>query len=362
MKRIEEKLPEIYQKFLPDFFKSSIQDETSANCSNCPMLPGPSDRGSVTYYNSSFKKKCCTYYPSLPNYLVGAILNNNEPTLKEGQNRIRKKIKAKIEVKPHGIRLPNKYILLKKHAQDNFFGNSQRLICPYYEKEVGICTILPYRDTTCYTWFCKFVAGHDGREFWFALKKYMKYVEESLVQYTLYKMGFNSCDIIFSESSDPTLTVEELDDQPPNQVHYQDLWGEWFDREVEFYINSYNLIKALKKDDFDHIAGITQSIILDELKNKHHNLFEPDIPDKLRRNPYLRAVKTNSNSYIIAGYSNSDSLEVSKELYEILDYFDGKHSNEDIYNLLRKQNKTVPAEDLLLKLYQFRILLKSVIE
>ncbi|HUT62437.1 MAG TPA: hypothetical protein VMZ04_00625, partial [Anaerolineae bacterium] len=190
VKRIEEFLPEFFRKFLPDFFKNSIPEETAANCGDCPMLQKPGNGDLKEDYYSSLSK-CCTHYPNLPNYLIGGLLNDNDTALDEGRHRIRKMIESRIEVTPRGILRPHKYFLLLTHTQKEAFGRSERLICPYYDREWGKCTIHPFWNATCNTWFCKYEAGCDGMFFWITLRKYLKSVEDALIFYTLYKMGWN---------------------------------------------------------------------------------------------------------------------------------------------------------------------------
>ena len=356
--RIEEALPEFYRKFLPDFFNNTIPVENIATCHDCPMLLETGEEGLKEDYFSP-ASKCCTHYPNLPNYIVGGLLNSKAKDLKEGRQRIRDKIESRIGVTPHGILRPQKYHFLLTHTQLDYFGRSEWLICPYYDREKGICTIRPFWNSVCNTWFCKYTAGYDGRAFWLTLKKYMKSVEEALTYYTLFKMGRDPRDIILSDSSNTLLKVEELDDKPLNHKAYRSLWGDWVGREEDFYQETYSIVQAMTRDDFDHITGINQTVMLEDLKVKHKILSTTKPPEILKRNPELQIKKMDENSCFLIGYSPRDPVEVSRRLYEILDFFDGERSNEEVYRLIRKQDKAVPSEDLLLSLYRLRILVNG---
>lgn len=81
------------------------------------------------------------------------------------------------------------------------------------------------------------------------------------------------------------------------------------------------------------------------------------LPKISRRNPNLIIEKTKQEKYILTSYSPYDPIEVSKRIYDMLDFFDGYRSNKDACRLILDQLGAEPTEDLLLTLYQFRILI-----
>jgi len=355
LQRIMEGLPEVYQNFLPRFFKNNIPRETAATCEDCAMWEdsGPGFPGGVYFSKDS---KCCTHYPNLPNYLVGALLNNSSPECGVGRSRIQKTIKSRIGVTPHGILRPKKFQLLLKNSEKEFFGRSKSLICPFYERKKRKCTIRPFWDATCNTWFCKYTAGEDGREFWLALRKYLNFVEKTLVQYTLYKMAWDPQKIILPEFPSDLLTLEEVDDHPPDPKTYQNLWGKWAGCEEDFYKETFRLVSVLTPKTFEKISGISQKVFLEEVKMGQKNLLNPRLPKKLKRNSKLQVVKNSEDSYFLIGYSPLDPFEVSKRVYDLLDFFDGKRTNQEVYRLIRNNMGVKPNPDLLTSFYQFRIL------
>ena len=350
-------IPDLYRHFLSGFFENAIPEETAAECFDCSMVSndgGILKRGGVF----SLKTKCCTHYPNLSNYLIGALLNSKVPGLEEGRQRIKTKIRRRIGVEPQGILRPPKYDLLIKRAP-HAFGQSKTLICPYYEGKEGKCTIWPFRNATCSTWFCKYNAGEEGMRFWSSLKRYLKHVEMTLVQLSLYKMGLDLEKVIFTDSSYDVLKAQELDELPPDPVAYEAIWDKWVGHEEDFYINSFSLIIALNREDFEQITGITQKILLDDLSKKHRNLSNPKLPNRLKRNPKLEVEKLAENRYALIGYSPLDPIEVPKKVYDILDFFDGKKNNDEVCRLVHQDMHIEPAEDLLYSLYQFRILVDN---
>lgn len=356
--RILDKLPEVYRNFLPRFFENNIPEETAATCADCAMWGGskPAFPGRIHFSRDS---KCCTHYPNLPNYLIGALLSNNNPTLKTGKRRIRQTIHNRIGVTPYGILRPKKFQFLLKSTESNFFGKSRLLICPFFEREKGICTIRPYWDAVCNTWFCKYIDGYDDMMFWITLRKYLVSGEETLAKYALYKMDWDPQKIAPEKSPDFPLTVEELDDQPSDQKTYQALWGEWVGREEDFYKKTYLLVSALTPKTFEKIGGISLRILLAGLKNRYRTRLKPRLPKKLKRNPNLKHEKISEDSYVLTGYSPMDPFTVSKRIYDILDFFDGKQSNEEVCRLVRECMGAEPDKELLTCLYQLRILVSN---
>ena len=311
--------------------------------------------GSSSGIQFSKETKCCTYYPNLPNYLVGALLSKNDPGLKKGQELVHEIIHSRLGIVPLGVRRTRKYELLTKQAL-NAFGKSRIMVCPFFEQDEGLCTIRPIWNATCNTWFCKYNTGHDGQRFWIALRRYLSRMEKVLSQYVAYKMGFEARDIILPKTDTEPWTEKDLDDQPPDITNYKEQWKRWVGREEDFYKESYGLIIGLSRDDFDRIAGITQEILLKDLEDKHRDIILPILPKILRRNPKLIVEKTRQGEYILTSYSPFDPLGVSKRVYDMLDYFDGHQSNEEASRIILDQLGAEPTEDLLLTLYQFRIL------
>ena len=354
-RRIDSFLPYYYHNFLPSFFHNAIPEETAATCNDCPMLSGRDLNASDKDFFSP-ESKCCTHYPNLPNYIVGGLLNSTDPGYEDGRQRIRKQIDERIEVTPHGILRPKKYHFLLTHTQLDYFGRSEWLICPYYHREKGMCTVRPYWNATCNTWFCKYIEGYDGRAFWLTLKKYLKSIEDVLTQYALFKMGWDPSKIDRNKPVERHLTVEELDEKPLGNKDYRLLWGEWEGREEDFYKDTFKIIRDISSIDFERITGISQTVMLEELKQSYKKIMNNEPPGILKRNPKLQVKSRGEDSVILICYSPFDPVEVPNSVYEMLDSFDGKRTNEDVFSMLLEQGKKIPDEELLLYLYRLRIL------
>jgi len=137
--RIADIFPGFYHPFLPDFFQTELPRETSATCAECAMLSSAENQHGDFIGTYSAVSKCCTYYPEIPNFLVGAILAETDPAYEDGKNRIRSSIEKRVALTPHGLGRPRKYALLAKRTTD-FFGKSRLLICPFYFREKAFLT------------------------------------------------------------------------------------------------------------------------------------------------------------------------------------------------------------------------------
>jgi len=195
--------------------------------------------------------------------------------------------------------------------------------------------------------------------FWVALKRYLNGAEKALVQYTLQKMGWGIQNIILPEPSEGPLTLREVDDQPPDPKTYRELWEDWAGREEDLYKETFRLVSALTPKSFEKISGISQKILLEEVKMRQRDLLNAKIPRILKRNPNLHVEKKGDDSYCPVGYSPLDPLEVSKRIYDLLDFFDGRRTLKEACRLIQQRSGAAPDKELLTLLCQHRILLNT---
>src|SRR4051812_33316367 len=189
MPAIKDAFPTLYRPLLPVLFDREVPVEEKATCRNCAMCPGgsaqivePADGQSHLFRPDT---KCCTYEPKLPNYLIGALLSDDSPELAEGRRRMEARIDGGVGVTPQWLKPPARYALLYQNAR-NAFGRAASLRCSFYLE--GGCSIWPYREAVCSTFFCKHVAGLDGRKLWMSAKTYLSILEIQLARYTLLQL------------------------------------------------------------------------------------------------------------------------------------------------------------------------------
>ncbi|MFN7131208.1 MAG: hypothetical protein ACK4N5_03945, partial [Myxococcales bacterium] len=243
MPSILDTLPALYRDLLPPFFRSPIPEETKATCAACPMCAsGGADRvDPVDGVARTFRPdtKCCTYHPRLPNYLVGALLADSDPALEEGRRRVRAKLASGVGVHPLWLKPPARFTLLYGNGRQ-FFGRTESLRCPYYDVGGGGCTIWKFRESVCSTFYCRYVAGADGRRFWMSLKSFLALVELQLSRYAVLQLlpelvhEAKDKEEILSGPGGP-LGADDLDERPLPPKAHAALWGEWSGREEALY-------------------------------------------------------------------------------------------------------------------------------
>ena len=358
-KGIWEDLPDIYRLFFPSFFSEQFPAEALATCRDCAMCAKADEPRlpNVQYFQPS--AKCCTFYPKLPNYLVGGLLQDQNTSMEEGRRRIRERIASKISVTPHGISPPKKFSSLLKLGGDKSFGKNRSLLCPYYLKEEGNCSIWKFREAVCSTYFCKSVAGPEGKKFWNTLKMYLLHVQDCLIWYCFHEMDIDTekmWDYLNAYNTDP-LDPEDVDELPLPEEIYQGLWGAWLGKEEEFFLESHQLVQDLSQDEFVRITGITQQIMQDLLKKRRQIVVSPELPIVLKQNPEMKMQKLNEEESVVltmAGF-----FRIRNALYEVMQLFDGIKTTEEIARIVEEQYNDTLRADLLLPMYHNRMLLPT---
>jgi len=355
-KKIIDLLPHCYANFLPPFFEQLVPAE-SVTCSRCAMLEHHgSQRHASKFFSPS--TKCCTHYPELPNYLVGALLSSTDATHETGRCRIKNKIAGGISITPLGVLRPKKFTLLLKNTSLDFFGRSDTLRCPFYETS-GICSISPYWDAVCSTWFCKHNSGESGWRFWQALRGYLENLEKILSRYALLKIDAGLVSKCMTKEQPLPLTVQELDDLPPSAECYENVWSKWAGKETEFYKESYKVISELRQEDLIALEGIEQKILLQTLEKEYTCMMNAPMPERLRRKTDLSVDIISDSEYLLVGYSQFDPLKVSKRLYDCLDCFNGSRTNQEVVEYCLEKHNIRLTEEIIRRLYQFQILITA---
>ena len=102
----ERHIPLVYRNLIPNSIQDFLPNEGLSSCDNCSMIKSHSENGSKGFLPHL---KCCTHHPSLPNFLVGAILADKSDEMSFGRSKIIEKLRKKEGVTPLGI-MPSKKI------------------------------------------------------------------------------------------------------------------------------------------------------------------------------------------------------------------------------------------------------------
>ncbi|MCP3097506.1 hypothetical protein LZ198_01310 [Myxococcus sp. K15C18031901] len=363
MPRLIDTLPALYRDLLPAFYRQDVPEETKATCSHCAMCRD-SATGAVDAVDgvSRFFRadtKCCTYFPRLPNYLVGALLSDDRPELAEGRRRMEARIQGRVGVTPQWVKPPAKFNFLYKNGHQ-FFGRAASLRCPYYAEKTGGCTIWPYREAVCSTFFCKYVAGADGRRFYMSLKTYLTLAEIQLSRWTALQL---LPDYILSGKDRPELQpapleVEDLDDAPPPPRTYAALWKEHEGKELDYFRACYRLVRELPAEGLEKLLGLDGVIEQRTVEKLFETAVSPTLPRTLKFNPDATVQWLPDGSVALGAYSDFDAVALPGEAYGLLVEFTGRVPVEAVRQHLREHKQADLSEDILLELHRQRILVE----
>ena len=349
---IYQELPEFYRKFLPDFFEEMIPIETSATCSDCVMCLKPGDVAvpGVAYFKPN--AKCCSYFPKLPNYLVGGLLSDSNPAMDEGRRRIRERIRNRIGITPVAIDSSKKYNLLLKFGGVKSFGRNASLVCPYFVNEGGgSCSIWKFRESVCATYFCKTVAGKQGQKFWHVFRSYLNHVQETLSWYALDSLNWDVqvvWDYVQSQQNDD-LAPEDLDETGPDEEIYRNLWRDWLGREEDFYRECFRVVTTLTKEEFDQHGGIRHKTFLKWVEDARNDVVHPKIPPVLKKNPELKVFETPDGKVTVLTHVGFYSIQ--KILFEVLGWFDGVKTTAEIQKMVYEKYQADLNDDYIVPMF-----------
>lgn len=336
-------LPPIYRPLVDRFFDKSKIEETRATCDNCAMCHSGDRESPVAMEYFRPDTKCCTYFPQLPNYLVGAILADRSPGSEEGRRRVREQIRGRMGATPHYLSRPRKTSLILQHYSAGF-GRAQSLRCPYFDLEnpERSCTIWSHRETICMTYYCKYVGGQRGFDFWIALKNYLGFAQRRLVKAAAVAVDAELVEPTFGPNE---LTLEDIDDLPPKESDYARWWGPWVGREEEFYVRCHDWLKsttreafALNVDDDEHGKKYFDAVVA--TYDKHESKL---LPLNLVRNGRMRESHV-QGKVVVTTYHRYDSFALDEDLYEVVGLFRAEETVEQNLARLRTEGIELAPE------------------
>ena len=332
---IRSSLPPIYKHLFNAFFDRPKVVETRATCDRCAMCDhGDSSPVAMEFFNP--ETKCCTFWPCLPNYLVGAILADESAEMAEGKRRINDAIATRIGVYPSSLNRPRKMSLLML-GYEEVFGRTKTLKCPYYDDDnpAGSCSIWRHREVICMTYYCKYSGGQRGFEYWTALKSYLAHVQQALAHSAMRAVDPAVADPKFRKNM---LTLEDFEDRAPKPSAYQAWWGSWVGREEEFYLACHRWVQSLSPKEF--AKSVDQSKqgaeLLANLIAKYDVLENKILPKNLVRNARMKEVHV-GDKVVVTSYHPYDSFSLDKDLFEVCAMFKADQTLEENLERLKRE-------------------------
>ncbi|MFN7905498.1 MAG: hypothetical protein ACK5P5_09975 [Pseudobdellovibrionaceae bacterium] len=287
--QLKHMIPSLYQTILPQEILNLAIKETTANCNNCVMAKEnvsskeihikksspsmkPQFRNLKTEYKSNLK--CCTFHPFFPNYIVGAILADQNKKNEFGKTEIKRRIQSKNEILPLGIAAPRNYQLdfLKNPSK---FGQKENLLCPFFDSKSNQCGFWIYRGSVCTSFFC--ASDHSwGFKFWDELVSYLSLVEISLAELALEKMGFSGRDGMLGFDLIDLGKLEKSDRAKISMTEKKSVQSNAFWKTYKtpenFYLECHRQVILMSQKDLDSALGN----ILQNQKKKVLSNFKAD--------------------------------------------------------------------------------------
>lgn len=319
-------LPPLYERWVDQLLGRPIPPESEATCSRCAMLAGGGEeRSSVRRYFDAVTR-CCTYLPSLPNFLVGPILADRDAGMAAGRRSVGARLDRGVAVTPLGLGTPATYSLLYANGTDGF-GASHALRCPHHLDDGG-CGIWTHRMSVCATWFCKYARGAVGSRFWRALQVLLAGVEHDLARWCLLEAGLDTDSLrsLFPppEPSTPSRTIDRFQlDGRADPEKYAAAWGAWAGRERELFDACGHLVERLGWQEVLAICGPGVRISARLVTDSFDALLSRDLPPRLRCGEFMAHSNPGGNALVVS-YNGYDPLCLPTSLVEALPYFDGR--------------------------------------
>jgi hypothetical protein len=284
-------------------------------------------------YEFNLNTKCCSFHPSIPNFLVGAIICDNDQDPEAKAQFVRGALTN--EITPFGI---DPSYATRLYYRLKPFGKFVQANCPFYmNHRVGSCAIYNHRNAVCSTWFCKHERGGVGWRFWQKLDEMLTVAEIELSKHCIAKLQIK--------------IPEE-----PKDVRER-FWGNWMFREPEFFQECWKIVERLTWGEVLSIGGERLSKAVNELIEASHHVNSATIPMFLRMGEFTQE-DVGDDIVRVWAYNKYNPIDLRKEIVDVLPFFDGR-SIEEVLAQIGNETSVHLDERLLLQLTDYKILIST---
>jgi len=346
-----ESLPPLYQGWLEEILPGPIPRERIATCTDCAMCAKNGDAAAPPgqdFFNP--ETKCCTYFPALPNYLVGRAIHAPSPAADVLRGFIEGNDSDRVHISLRGVMPRDDYWQRYRANGAKGFGHDANLRCPYIINQDGpegpLCGIWQHRNSVCSTWFCKHVRGNVGRSFWQSVLNMFMQLENTLAWWCIAELIDNHDQLIRqkvpSEAGGADLQLLENE------------WDFWPGSRIEFFEACAEKVHALSWEEVVAVAGIEHRLRATELRTNHGRLTDMTPPDRLRAGSY-EVFSNDGQRTRLRSTGSLEFFEAPNALISLLHYFDGRPT-EDVLAHIQQEQRINLAPGLVRKLYDFGVL------
>jgi hypothetical protein len=162
---------------VPDSAFAGITGEARADCAHCPVAQSPAQSPAYPWpWRIDPETRCCTFHPTLFNFLLGRALARGG----DGAERVLARIALIDGVTHLGIGPPAGW--LERFDRGHAFGRDVSLRCPYWVHGEYSCSIWQDRPSVCRAWHCRHDHGPDGSTAWKRLGTTVNDAEEDIAR------------------------------------------------------------------------------------------------------------------------------------------------------------------------------------
>jgi hypothetical protein len=344
-------LPPLYDRWMKEHLSGAIGTEKRSTCDDCAMAPKETDTSEDRAFDKNLK--CCTYYPELPNYMVGAIITDETVS---GRLELKRRFDRVTGLTPLGLARPQIFhLLMSKANHADVFGRAPSLRCSFLDPE-GRCGIWAYREPTCFAFHCKHDRGAKGAALWKSLKELFVAVEKQLALWCVVDLdpGEAALELLAAPVKREPLSPHALEGVPDKPL-MRALWGSWVGREVELYTECWRRVSSLSWEQVLAICGPDVRMHARRVAADYARHESTAIPDALRVNSYRAA--TVEKRTRLRTYSPTDPIDLDPVLVAALVEFDGRPTAE-VLELLAARG--IPMDETELRtLVNFEVLIPA---
>jgi len=327
-----EPLPPLYAGWVAEFLGGPVPRENRATCETCAMCAPAGEQPNPRGHYFDPATKCCTFLPDLPNFLVGRILSDGDPSGEFGRTSVERRIRERLAVTPLGL---GPHRSSRRYDTDiDDYGRAHDLRCPHYIEDGGLCGIWRNREAVCATWFCKHVRGNVGHMFWQSLRRLLKVIELSLARRCVIKLSLGDDALRHLKDSaawdgrPPPIASESIDNRADEEAYVR-LWGSWPGREIDFFIRCAELVEPLSWNDVLAIGGPRAQESARLSRQAYARLMSDDVPAVLSA-AAMEISHSGPETARVSTYSPYDPIDLPLTVMALLPYFDGRPTEEAI--------------------------------
>jgi hypothetical protein len=345
-------LTPLYGRWLEELLPAPPAAERRATCASCVMCPSPDGEMPAAAWPFRPDTKCCTYTPTLPNFLVGGILAGPDGP---GRRSLLRRLEDTGRVSPLGVepdwnaRRPEDVLA---------HGRSAAHRCPHYQVESGQCGIWQQRNHACVTYFCKHERGAAGSAFWGAVGRLLRSLEDALARWCVAEGGFSATAleaILVLDETRPDRVARGAElAGPRDPAETAALWQPRQGEQEAFFRECAERVAALSGGEALALCGAEARMSAEVALEAHRRLTGENLPERLTLGPW-QLLGSNEEGLTVITHSPSDPVGIPHAITGVLHLFDGRET-EAILEDVRSRHGLELAPELLRGLLDYGVL------